>query len=275
MIEPNRSIPRKPSYLQVPNHRVGKRHRMKRARLYALGLMVIIAFPTVDNASNSLSWMGHEWTITNGSMAGIAPGDAANVSLTKQGYLQLQVVRHGSSVTAAQLFSQDVMGFGTYQWQIQGPVDSMPTEIVLGLFPYGPADGIGQNGENEIDIEFSKWRGTLCGGACNADFAVYPSSGHGNLKATQDNFLVKLARGNLVTARLTWTSTSITETVMSGLQPMGTTNDVLHTWTFEPSNPEARIPQQAVPLGMNLWCYEAKPSHGQKITIRSFQFDPT
>jgi len=247
---------------------------MKRARLYAIGLMVMTAFPATGKASDGLSWMGHQWTITNGSMAGIAPGKPGNVSVDKSGYLHLQVVRHGSRVTAAELFSQDVMGFGTYQWQIQGPVDSMAPPIVLGLFPYGPAQGIGQNGENEIDIEFSKWGGALCGGACNADFAVYPSTGHSGVKATQDDFSVNLKGGNLVTARLTWTSTSITETVMSGLQAIGATKHVLHKWTFTPSDPQAQIPQQAVPLGMNLWCYEKKPSQSQQVIIRSFQFVP-
>ncbi|HVX96889.1 MAG TPA: EamA family transporter, partial [Polyangia bacterium] len=30
-------------------------------------------------------------------------------------------------------------------------------QVVVGLFPYGPAAGIGADGTNEIDIEYSRW----------------------------------------------------------------------------------------------------------------------
>jgi len=43
------------------------------------------------------------------------------------------------------------MKFGTYQWQFEGAIDSMESQVVLGLFPYGPGAGIGVSEENEID----------------------------------------------------------------------------------------------------------------------------
>jgi hypothetical protein len=224
------------------------------------------------HVSTQLSWMGHEWTITNGGMAGVARGRPSNVAVDSSGYLHLMITRKRKSVTAAELFSNDAMGFGTYQWEVQGPVDSMDPHAVLGLFPYGPKRGIGRDGENEIDIEFSRWNSTLCAGACNADFTVYPSSGNFNIGPTEDDFAVNLGGEDLLTARVTWSSTSVTETVMSGAQQLGTTQNVLHTWTFAPPDYLVRIPQQPVPVGMNLWCFKGKPASSQAVIIQSFQY---
>jgi hypothetical protein len=216
--------------------------------------------------------MGHEWTITNGGMAGVARGRPSNVSVDSSGYLHLLITKKHRSVTAAELFSTDAMGFGTYQWEIEGPIDNMDPHAVLGLFPYGPQNGTGRDGENEIDVEFSKWGNTLCGGVCNADFTVYPSTGNFNTGPTEHDFNVNLSGGNQVTARITWSSTAITETVMAGFQPLGTTQNVLQTWTFAPPDYLVRIPQRAVPVGMNLWCFKKKVASSQAVTIQSFQY---
>jgi len=219
-----------------------------------------------------LNWMGHDWTLTNGGMAGVARGRPANVYVDASGYLHLTIAKKRRTVTAGELFSNDSMGFGTYQWVVQGALDNLDPHTVLGLFPYGPEGGVGRDGENEIDIEFSKWGNTLCGGACNADFTVYPSTGNFHAGSTEDDFNVNLSGGNVVTARMTWSATSITETVMSGSQTVGTTQDVLHTWAFAPSDNLVRIPQQPVPVGMNLWCYQKKAASSQAVVIQSFQY---
>jgi hypothetical protein len=61
---------------------------------------------------------------------------------------------------------------------------------------------------------------------------------------------------------------------MSGLQPIGTTANVLQVLTFAPPDPAARIPQVPLPLAMNLWCFRATPAADQEVVIRSFQFVP-
>ncbi len=252
--------------------------RSHRLRIQLLAAFVVIlagvVAPATSQAGKQLSWMGHDWTVTNGGMAGVARGRPSNVQLDSNGYLHLTITRRGRSVTAGELFSKDKMGFGTYQWEIQGPLDNMDPHAVLGLFPYGPENGTGKDGENEIDIEFSKWGNTLCEDACNADFTVYPSSGNARAGSVEDDFDVNLAGGDLLTARMSWSSTSIVETVMSGLQPPDSNQDVLHTWTFAPSDYLRRIPQQPVLLGMNLWCFRKAVATSQSVILRSFQYLP-
>ena len=222
--------------------------------------------------SNVLHWSGHTWSITDGGMAGVAKGNPDNVFLDNNGYLHLGIINHDGTYTASEVFSAENMGFGTYQWQIEGAVDNMDKSTVLGLFPYGPKAGIGVDAENEIDIEFSQWNNT-CNG-CNADFTFYPATGNKSLGPKEDNFTIHLNGGTLTTARFEWASTRIVATIMSGLQPIGTTANVLQTLTFSPPDYSLRIPQVPLPLGMNLWCFKTTPSADQEVVIRSFQFVP-
>lgn len=230
--------------------------------------------PATTPTRETLVWKGQTWKITNGGMAGVAKGNPANVFVDKNGYVHLRIVNRGGVYTASEIFSTDKMGYGTYQWWIQGSIDNMDKSTVLGLFPYGPVAGIGKDAENELDIEFSKWNNTLCSGTCNADFTFYPSTGNRSLGPTEKDFNVTLNGGPLTTARLVWTPTSVTGTVMSGLQPIGTTANVLETWTFAPSDYKARIPQQPLPTGMNLWCFKSLPASSQEVTLQDFQFVP-
>jgi hypothetical protein len=223
-------------------------------------------------ASGALHWSGREWNITNGGMAGVVKGNPANVFVDQNGYLHLRIVNRGGTYTASEMFSADKMGFGTYQWQIAGALVNMDKSTVLGLFSYGPQAGIGVDGENEIDIEFSQWNNTCSG--CNADFTFYPTTGNKSLGPKEDNFKISLAAGTLTTARFEWTSTKIVATILSGLQPLGTTANVLQTLTFSPSDYTARIAQEPLPLGMNLWCFKTPPANEQEIIIRDFQYVP-
>jgi len=140
------------------------------------------------------------------------------------------------------------------------------------LFTYGPVHHFGGDAENEIDIEFSQWNKTCHG--CNADFTVYPSTGHRKPKgvsAWEDNFYV--SGGTLTTARTEWFPDHIVFTLMNGAQPIGTTRNVIQTETY--TSDATNVPQIAVPVGINLWCFKQTPAENQSVVIRNFQFVPT
>ena len=63
--------------------------------------------------------------------------------------LHLTIVNSGGAWTASELFTTDDLGFGTYQWQVDGPIDVYDKNVVLGLFVYGPTD-LGPDGTHEI-----------------------------------------------------------------------------------------------------------------------------
>lgn len=245
--------------------------------LLVLFLLATAAFVSLtihaDPANtNSLHWMNRDWIITNGGMAGIVKGDPANVSVDSNGYLHLRIVNRNGTYSAAEVFSAQNLGFGTYQWQIQGAVDKMDKSTVLGLFNYGARASIGVDAENEIDIEFSQWNNTCHG--CNADFTFYPATNNKILGSMEDNFTYDPNGSTLTTARFEWTSTRIVGIIMSGLQPIGTTSNVLQTLTYAPPDYTARIPQVPLPVAMNLWCFRELPSSDQEVIIRNFAFVP-
>lgn len=234
-----------------------------------LFLVTLFSFSTASLAQSQLIWQGHTWNVTNGGMAGVAPGSPKNVVIDSNGYLHLHITNASGKWTASELFTVDNMGFGTFQWVVEGNMWSMDRVAVLGLFPYGPANGIGIDGSNEIDIEFSQWANT-CG--CNADFTVYPSVFRNYQSSFNRNFTVSNGTG-LTTARMVRTADKIVFTLMSGDQPIGTTANVLKTATFKSLDAQ-KIPQRPLPVGINFWAYTAVPATDQSVTIRSFQYVP-
>src|SRR5262249_40528238 len=149
--------------------------------------------------AQTITWSGRSWKLTSGHMAGVASGDPNNINIDADGYLHLRIVQQNGNWTASELFTTENLGFGTYQWIVEGNVYAMNPTTVLGLFTYGPTHHIGTDAEDEIDIEFSQWNKTCHG--CNADFTVYPATGHRKPKgvsAWEDNFQV--SGGTLPTA---------------------------------------------------------------------------
>ncbi len=221
--------------------------------------------------AQTINFAGREWKVTNGGMAGVARGDPANVTIDAHGYLLVQIVQRDGKWTAAELFTAENLHFGTYQWVLAGNIYEMDPTMVLGLFTYGPTHHIGEDAENEIDIEFSQWNKTCHG--CNADFTVYPSTGNrkpNGVSAWEDNFHV--SGGELTTARMEWGPDHIVFTLMNGVVPIGSVADVIKTETYTSS--AINIPQVAAPVGINLWCFKATPARNQSVVIRDFQFVP-
>jgi hypothetical protein len=238
----------------------------------ALGLTIAcVLLLSRSLEAQTISWAGRTWKVTSGGMAGVARGNPANVSLDSHGYLHLRIVDDEGKWTASELFTTEELGFGTYQWVVEGDVYAMDPTTVLGLFTYGPTHHIGVDAENEIDIEFSQWNKTCHG--CNADFTVYPSTGNRKPKgvsAWEDNFHV--TGGMLTTARMEWFRDHISFTLMNGAQPIGAVAEVIKTETY--SSSATNIPQVAVPVGINLWCFKKTPAKDQSVVIRDFRFVP-
>ena len=229
--------------------------------------LLLLGLPCVQ--AQTINWARREWKVTRGHMAGVAPGDPANGSVDRNGYLHLRIARRGEKWTAAEVFTTGELGFGTYQWVVEGNVYEMDPVTVLGLFTYGPTHRIGVDAENEIDIEFSQWNKTCQ--PCNADFTVYPSTGHRKPKgvsAWEDNFHV--SGGTLTTARTEWFPDHIVFTLMNGAQPIGTVAEVIKTETY--TSERTNIPQVPTPVGINLWCFKQTPAKEQSVVIRDFQF---
>ena len=172
-------------------------------KLVVFGAVALLTSLSAHARAADLQWAGRTWKVTSGGMAGVADGSPNNVSGDQNGYLPLKITNNGGTWTAAEIFSTDRLGFGTYQWQVDGPIDRFDKNVVLGLFPYGPAAGIGSDGTNEIDIEYAFW-GYPDGN--NGDWTDYPASGK---TIGEKSYKFSLNGGTYSTSRFIWSKSSI------------------------------------------------------------------
>ena len=237
---------------------------------------------TVDN------WMGYTWDFQNGQPAGGGTLIAykGNLVVDSDGYLHVNVREKDGTYTDAEMYTRNLFNFGTFQWVLQGTnYYKMDSPLVLGLFTYGPNAGVGIDGENEIDIEFSNWDGT---GVPNqvADFTVYPSTGNGTDGQIdhERDFYVRTPKTETTTARFVWSSTSVEFYLMAGTVPVNQpVTHAFHHWTYDGTNtvhgvtttdPAKWIPQDPCPVDINLWNFNGIPTHTWDIVVQEFDYLP-
>lgn len=241
-------------------------------RRSALGLLILAALagPTVASAA-TVQFSGYTWEVRQG---GGGPGpnswDARNVWVDANGAMHLRVTKLDGHWACAEVTMTKALGFGTYQFQVQGRPDQMDRNLVLGLFNYTTPD-IGPDGTNEIDIEFARW-----GNASwpNGNWTIYPAVV--GPKPLSTTFEVSL-NSDLSTHRFTWSADSVRYASLNGLHDIGDNTGLFRKKAFAPANAQRRIPQNPLPVHMNLWLFKGQaPSDGQSVemVIRSFKFVP-
>ena len=239
-------------------------------------LTLAVVLWTVAAHAQTLNWMGHTWKPSAGHMAGVVPADPANLSVDSSGALHMRIVKKDAAWSGSEVFTTDDLGFGTYQWQIEGSqIYEMDPTIVIGLFSYGPVHKIGADAEEEIDIEFSAWNHNQPK-PINADFTVYPPTGHRRAKgvsAWEHNFYI-VERPNQTTARFVWSAGKIEFYIMAGHVPVNAAPEhVLQHDTLVSDG--TNVPQVALPIGINLWSFEKPPQQEWDIVFRRFDFLPS
>lgn len=247
------------------------------ARTVIIVSIILIALCTGTGAGQSappapertLQFAGYTWEVRAGD-GGPGPNQwsAQNVWVDAKGYLHLKLSSIKGKWYAAELSTTQRLGFGTYQWQLIGRVDQLDPNVVLGLFTYPTAD-VGPDGTNEIDIEFARW-----GNAAwpNLNYTVWPAR-QGPTPQTETSEAVLM--GNASTHRFTWHANKVFFQSLHG--HTSTNPTVFHQWTFTSRQPQREIPQQSLPVHMNLWLVDGQPpTNGQpvEIVIRTFTYTP-
>eukprot|EP01121_Diplochlamys_sp_Union-15-3_P003751 TRINITY_DN13693_c0_g1_i1.p1 TRINITY_DN13693_c0_g1~~TRINITY_DN13693_c0_g1_i1.p1 ORF type:complete len:236 (-),score=38.91 TRINITY_DN13693_c0_g1_i1:159-866(-) len=211
----------------------------------------------------TLSWQGLQWTVKTGK-AGPGPNNWSpdNVFVDSDGALHLKITNDQGTWFCAELYTDQLYGFGTFQWQVDARIDQLDPNVVLGLFQYG-----GPDGQNEIDIEFSRWGDSTY---YPGSFTVYPSVS--GFSPTSYAFPFSLS-GTYTTSRYSWSSTGVEYRFMGGFQPLNSTTNLIQSWNFQPSNSN-RVPQHPMIVDINLWLFNGHaPQNGQpvEVIIRGFQ----
>jgi hypothetical protein len=201
-------------------------------------------------ATKTLTFSGLTWYVKSGTNMGPGPNNwsADNAWVDANGKLHLKITYSTTTKTyqCAEVWTTASLGFGKYEWFIDGRIDALQKDVVLGLFNY-PTAAIGPDGTNEIDIEFSKW-----GNAKNkiGNYTVYPTSLNYSYKTFPFTFTLS---GTYTTQRFTWSSTGVRFQSLNGWR----TDNLypIQDYTYAPSSPQNYIPQTAEPVHINLWVF--------------------
>lgn len=224
--------------------------------------------PARSTGATTITWSGRTWNVKSGDGLGPGPNNwsAGNVWVDANGYLHLRISRDPATGKwySAEIASAQNLGFGTYQFWVEGRIDQLDPNVILGLFGYA-----GPDGTNEIDIEFGRFGDPL---RANSTYSVYPAvAGY-----PETSHLFPLAlEGTFTTQRYRWLSGSVHFQTLGGHRSDNLNQ--IQSWTFTPSDPLQRIPQQAMPARINLWLFRGQPptnATGVEIVIRRFTFTP-
>ncbi|WP_442589722.1 glycoside hydrolase family 16 protein [Pedobacter sp. AW31-3R] len=217
----------------------------------------------------TITFSGYTWTVKNSGTGTMGPGpnywDAKNVWVDEKGILHLKLSKDPVSRQwrCAEVKSTVTFGYGTYEWKVDGPIDTFDKQVVFGLFNYSGTDGI-----DEMDIEFARWGVQE---NPNLNYTIYPAEI--NLPTFHDNRLFNLSEGSYSTHRFSRTSTSVSYKSLYGFQD-GDTN-LFATATC--SAPAYKVSTLRMPVYMNLWLFRGQePADGStvEILIHSFKFTP-
>jgi hypothetical protein len=220
--------------------------------------------------AKTVDFAGYTWDVRAG---GGGPGpnqwSADNVSVAADG-LHLRIAVSAGQWSCAEVTMTRALGFGTYEFELAGRPDLFDRNVVLGLFDY-PTPDIGPDGTNEIDIEFAQWGDA--GNDRRLNWTVYPPA-LGPAPTHRERPLS--LSGNASTHRFDWTHDGVRYASFDGWQDAGG-RTLLAKWNDAPAKPGHRIPQQPLPVHMNLWLFDGHaPADGREVevVIRSFSFTP-
>ena len=66
----------------------------------------------------------------------------------------MKIVKTAGKWVCAEVVLQQTLGYGTYRFYLDSPVDSLDPNVVLGLFTWNDDPAFNNR---ELDIEFARW----------------------------------------------------------------------------------------------------------------------
>jgi hypothetical protein len=237
---------------------------------FMVWFVAVLAMAPGAGQAKTIRFSGYDWIVRGAGRGGPGPNewDENNAWLDDHGYLHMRLAPREGTWYCSEVSTAERFRFGRYQFWIEGRVDKLDLNVVLGLFNY-PTRDVGRGGTREIDIEFAKW---ALPKAPIGNYTVWPTER--TLKSASSTFPITLDN-ELSTQRFTWSPTSV---YFQSL--LGNREDDQHqvaSWRYEPSDPESHISQQAMPVHINLWCFEGQPPTDGKpveVIVRAFTFTP-
>lgn len=220
------------------------------------------------NLVDTINFSGYTWRVRKPSNAqGPGPNywSGANVWVDEKGGLHLLIKKNETTNhwECAEVSTLKKLGYGTYQWQVEGALSTFDKNIVLGLFNYSGNDRF-----DEMDIEIARWGNDTYP---NLNYTIYPETGKA---ADSKSFTQNFSFGDVqTTQRFKRTSTQVTLKSLIGFHDDDT--GLFASKTFGVA--DVPVSSLEMPVFINLWLFEGKaPSNGKsvEVVIKNFKFSP-
>jgi hypothetical protein len=234
-------------------------------------LLIMVFVSSISNLpekiieGKEIYFSGMKWKVRN-TLTRQGPGpnyfDERSAWVDEKGFLHLYLHKDSTSGKwlCAEITSEEEFQYGTYSFLVEGPIDKLDKNIVLGLFNYS-----GHDGYDEIDIEFARWGNTKYP---NLNYTVWPAEA-----PFKNNSFVKeySQKNDLSIQEFTWKKGSVIFSAFDG--DSKSKNDLAATYNC--ISPPASISDLEMPVHINLWLFDGSPPLDNKpveIIIRNFNF---
>jgi hypothetical protein len=217
-----------------------------------------------NSTTSTIQFSGYTWNVKNGSHLGPGPNNWSrnNVWVDASGFLHLKITKDTATGKwyCAEVSTQQTFGFGKWQFWVEGRIDKMDKNVVLGLFNYSGNDGF-----DEMDIEWARWGNNSYP---NCNYTVWPATtGFNNYSYTEEVALT----GKNTTQRFTRTDSSVSFQSLQGFTNNTGSNNILASATC--TNPPNSISTLAMPAYINLWLFQGHaPINGKEVEIIIHKF---
>jgi hypothetical protein len=223
----------------------------------------ILAVACAPEGPRTLQFADYAWQVKQAGDVEVDPGPNCfsdrleNVWTDEAGRLHLKITHTGDNWCCAEVFTEQYLGFGLYEFEVESPIGQMDPSVVFAGFNY--SDQL-----DEIDIEFSRWGNPA---ADNAQYVVQPWDHAGN----RHRFNLALA-GAKSCHKFNWLSDRVEFSSYQG--GFADSGDVIQSWAYDgPDVPEPDIER----MRFNLWLYNGAPPTDQQeveVIVTDFRFTP-
>ncbi len=212
--------------------------------------------------TRTIQWVGRTWTVRpwpGGPGPNLWCDTPDCVWVDGNGALHLTIRFIDGQWYASEVVSKDNTNFGEHRFYVDGPIDKLDPNVVLGLFLYSDID---DNDIEELDVEFATW-GDSDPSANDGWYTTW----YQNAIADQYSFDVSL-NGTYTTHAIDWQPSQVDFESLHGFyaQPPDASY-IIAQWST--SNPNAiPLPEDDMSIHINLWLMNGlPPTDGQEVEI--------
>jgi len=219
-------------------------------------------------------WCGLTWNSKYGKEG---PGNnywsINNVWLDDEKNLHLKISQSGDRWYCGEIWTKERLPFGRYQWWINSKITQLDKNVVLGMFNY-PSNLAcsGYDGSNEIDIEITTWGDVSY---TNGNYGFFPGDACSAIQIWGEKFSLSHLPilNDYTTHRFDWSSNGVLFQSLQGHRDWGEIAGLIKS-SRTPLDLAQRIPQEPLPVHINLWLYKGvAPSDDKPVEVVIEKFE--